>query len=197
MRIHQCQCRDCMGNGDQATKLYHSRLNLVLSRLNEQQRRWVVYLETYEMDYHGWGKWARMAFFAGMREKDVSRGCRELCAMKHVGRWVKPGSLNKLLGHLNERQRRWLVGLKSLTFGHGGDRHLSLITGMNVETIRRGRREVEAGLVDCPPERIRKPGGGRRRKKAETEWMDEVGCLCLPAPAVGFDDLHDSCRRGR
>jgi hypothetical protein len=38
---------------------------------------------------------------------------------------------------------------------------LSLITGLNVETIRRGRRELDASLRDCPPGRIRRPGAGR------------------------------------
>jgi hypothetical protein len=36
-----------------------------------------------------------------------------------------------------------------------------LITGLNVETIRRGRRELDDSLRDCPPGRIRRPGAGR------------------------------------
>ena len=69
--------------------------------------------------------------------------------------------LNLLLTRLDEQQRRWLADLESQKVGHGGDRLLSLITGLNVETIRRGRRELDASLRDGPPGRIRRPGAGR------------------------------------
>jgi hypothetical protein len=69
--------------------------------------------------------------------------------------------LNLLLSRLDERQRRWLAALESQKVGHGGDRLLSRITGLHVETIRRGRRELDASLRDCPPGRIRRPGAGR------------------------------------
>jgi len=71
--------------------------------------------------------------------------------------------LNLLLARLDERERRWLAALESQKVGRGGDRLVSRITGLNVETIRRGRRELDASLRDCPPERIRRPGAGRPR----------------------------------
>jgi hypothetical protein len=69
--------------------------------------------------------------------------------------------LNLLLSRLDEQQRRWLVAWESQKVGRGGDRLLSLMTGMNVETIRRGRLELDDSLRDCPPGRIRRPGAGR------------------------------------
>lgn len=75
---------------------------------------------------------------------------------------------NLLLERLDEDHRRWLVALESLKIGHGGDRLLSLMTGMHVETIRRGRRELSRSLEDCPPERIRRPGAGRPALKKKT-----------------------------
>src|SRR5258708_1048945 len=69
--------------------------------------------------------------------------------------------LNLLLSRLDEQQRRWLAALESQRLGHGGDRLLCRITGLNVGTIRRGRREVDASLRDCPPGRVRRPGAGR------------------------------------
>ena len=69
--------------------------------------------------------------------------------------------MNLLLGRMDEQQRRWYVGLESMRIGHGGDVLLSQITGMNVETIRRGRRELEDDLEDRPADRIRWEGGGR------------------------------------
>jgi hypothetical protein len=69
--------------------------------------------------------------------------------------------MNLLLSRMDEQQRRWYVGLESTKIGHGGDLLLSQISGLNVETIRRGREELENDLEDRPPERIRLKGGGR------------------------------------
>lgn len=68
---------------------------------------------------------------------------------------------NVFLNRLDEAQRRWYVALESQRIGHGGDRLLAQITGMNETTIRRGREELEAELADCPPARVRQPGAGR------------------------------------
>lgn len=69
--------------------------------------------------------------------------------------------MNLLLGRMDEQQRRWYVGLESQKIGRGGDTLLWRITGLNVETIRRGRRELEDNLQERPPDRIRRKGGGR------------------------------------
>jgi hypothetical protein len=77
--------------------------------------------------------------------------------------------MNVLMSRLDEQQRRcWYVALESNRIGHGGDVLLmAKITGMDEKTIRRGRRELEAGLADRPARRIRLAGGGRplRSKK--------------------------------
>jgi hypothetical protein len=69
--------------------------------------------------------------------------------------------MNLLLSRLDEQQRRWYVAVESARVGYGGDRALSRITGMNVETIRRGRRELDDSLRGRPSDRVRLPGGGR------------------------------------
>jgi hypothetical protein len=69
--------------------------------------------------------------------------------------------MNVLLSRLDEQQRRWYVALESKKVGHGGDVLLAQITGLDVETIRRGRRELDVDLAESPPERIRAVGGGR------------------------------------
>jgi len=71
--------------------------------------------------------------------------------------------MSVFLSRLDEQQRRWYAALESKKLGHGGDIRLSEITGLNVETIRRGRRELESSLADRPVDRIRLPGGGRHR----------------------------------
>ncbi len=78
--------------------------------------------------------------------------------------------MNLLLSRLDEQQRRWYAAVESLKVGHGGDTLLSLITGLHVDTIRRGREELAAGLQGRPADRIRRPGGGRppAQKKIRT-----------------------------
>ena len=76
--------------------------------------------------------------------------------------------MNLLLSRLDEDHRRWYVALESLQRGHGGDRHLARITGLNVETIRRGRRELARSLEGFPVERIRRRGAGRPPLKKKT-----------------------------
>jgi signal transduction histidine kinase len=89
--VRECQCADCRGAADHPNKQLHHQMNVFVSRLDEQQRRWYVALESKKM-------------------------------------------------------------------GHGGDMLLSQITGWAVETIRRGRRELDGELLDerakLPPVRI-------------------------------------------
>ncbi len=102
-----------------------------------------------------------------MQDAGVRCQCPECLA---GGLWTKENHrlFNLLLERLDEDHRRWLVGLESLKIGHGGDRLLSLMTGMHVETIRRGRRELTRSLEDCPVERIRRSGAGRPALKKKT-----------------------------
>jgi hypothetical protein len=71
--------------------------------------------------------------------------------------------INLLLSRLDEQQRRWYAALESNRIGHGGDRLVSQITGLDAKTIRRGRAELAAALQDRPRDRVRLPGGGRPR----------------------------------
>ena len=64
---------------------------------------------------------------------------------------------------LPERQRRLYAALEARKFGRGGLARLSLITGLHVQTIRRGLRELDAPPSELPPLRSRRPGGGRPR----------------------------------
>jgi hypothetical protein len=69
--------------------------------------------------------------------------------------------MNLFLSRLNEPQRRWYVGLLSQKPDSPSDGQLSLITGMDEKTIRRGRQELETDLADMPTDRQRREGGGR------------------------------------
>jgi hypothetical protein len=78
---------------------------------------------------------------------------------------------NLLLGRLDEQQRRWMVALESKKIGHGGDRFMAKVSGISVETIRKGRNELDDDLVGRPLARVRLPGGGRMRIEKKT-----LGC---------------------
>jgi hypothetical protein len=62
---------------------------------------------------------------------------------------------------LNEQQRRLYAGLESVKQGHGGDRKLAEMVGLDEETVARGRHELLKAKVQR--DRVRQPGGGRPR----------------------------------
>jgi len=76
--------------------------------------------------------------------------------------------MNLLASRLDEQQRRWFAALESKKVGHGGDTLVALITGLHVDTIRRGREELDDGLASRPVNRIRNPGAGRPPIKKKT-----------------------------
>lgn len=70
--------------------------------------------------------------------------------------------INLLMSRLDEQQRRWYAALEAKRLGHGGMKLISEITGLHVNTIRRGRRELSNNLQDRPRGRVRVVGGGRK-----------------------------------
>jgi hypothetical protein len=93
--IHQCQCEICQRSEPHSLKAEHRRMNLFLSRLDEQQRRWYAALEAEKL-------------------------------------------------------------------GHGGIETMAKITGLNVNTISRGRQELNNEFQERPTQRVRLEGGGRK-----------------------------------
>jgi hypothetical protein len=76
--------------------------------------------------------------------------------------------VNLFLSRLTEPQRRWYVGMLSQEPDSPSDVELARITGLDRKTIRRGRREVIAGLVELTPEWLRRAGGGRLSAEKKT-----------------------------
>ena len=69
---------------------------------------------------------------------------------------------------LDEQQRRLYAGLESQKIGHGGDRKIADLLGLDEHTVARGRRELFRG--DVERDRVRREGGGRQatEKKRRT-----------------------------
>jgi hypothetical protein len=64
--------------------------------------------------------------------------------------------------YLNERTRRLTAATEALAYGRGGGVAVSRATGVSRRAIREGIRELTAETA-VPSERVRRPGGGRKR----------------------------------
>jgi hypothetical protein len=72
--IHACGCAACRA-GEHLEREDHKQLNLLLSRLDEQQRRWVAAREAKRL---GYGGFERMAEITGLHPETIRRGRDEL-----------------------------------------------------------------------------------------------------------------------
>jgi hypothetical protein len=61
---------------------------------------------------------------------------------------------------LDEKQQRLYAGLEALKLGHGGDRKMAQLLGLDVNTIARGRQQLVAQDVEL--DRVRRAGAGRK-----------------------------------
>jgi hypothetical protein len=70
--------------------------------------------------------------------------------------------MNLFLSRLDEQQRRWYAALEAEKLGQGGIETMAKITGLNLNTISRGWKELNNDLQDRPSQRVRVEGGGRK-----------------------------------
>ncbi len=71
------------------------------------------------------------------------------------------GKFDVLFPHLDERQRRLLMGAEARALGHGGIRLVARAAGVAEGTVSRGVADLETG--EQPLRRVRRRGGGRKR----------------------------------
>jgi hypothetical protein len=89
-----------------------------------------------------------------------------------------------VLPHLDERQRRLVLGAEARALGHGGVTAVARAAGISAVTVSRGVDEVEAG--GKPLGRTRRPGGGRK-PAAESDPDLGPALLALVAPGSRGD----------
>jgi hypothetical protein len=77
----------------------------------------------------------------------------------------------KVLGALSESQARWYVARETLALGRGGLKAMNELTGMSRPTILKGIRELQQHK-ELPSERIRQPGGGRKRLEESDQGLE-------------------------
>lgn len=75
LEVHECECDVCRESDEHFDREQHRHLNAVLCRLDEQQRRWVVALESERL---GHGGDTRMAVITGLHPQTIRRGRQEL-----------------------------------------------------------------------------------------------------------------------
>jgi Rhodopirellula transposase DDE domain len=99
---------------------------------------------------------------------------------------------------LTERSRRLWAATEARALGHGGIAVVERATGISRSTIQRGLRELEAETA-LPPERTRKPGGGRKPTTAvDPTLLRDLDALVEPtAPGDPDSPLRWSCKSTR
>jgi hypothetical protein len=63
---------------------------------------------------------------------------------------------------LSEKDRRRYAAIEAAKLGHGGLEYISTLLGCDPKTIRQGQHDLDQ-LPDGLDNRVRKPGGGRKR----------------------------------
>ena len=89
---------------------------------------------------------------------------------------------------LDERARRVLAAAEAKVAGRGGISQVARSTGVSRGAIRRGLKEINTGAVAVQMDRIRKPGGGRKRADAKDPGLLPALEL-LVAPATRGDPM--------
>jgi len=82
--------------------------------------------------------------------------------------------LLKVLGALNEAQARWYIAREALARGRGGLKAMHELTGISRPTILKGVRELRELDELGSGERVRQPGGGRKRLEASDPGLERA-----------------------
>lgn len=69
--VHACGCPRCQTGEEYVDRLLHEQMNLLLSRLDEPQRRWYAAVEANRL---GGGGVALVTQITGLDEKTIRRG---------------------------------------------------------------------------------------------------------------------------
>lgn len=102
---------------------------------------------------------------------------------------MSPESIEKAwlieLSGLDEVQRRRFAAIKAMELGRGGITKVCKITGMSHNTVDKGIKEVSDLTHLKKPERLRKPGGGRKTIISKYPNVKKEICLILDENTAG------------
>jgi len=91
VEVHQCECAICQAGQEAEVMAYHRSINLVLSRLEEAERRWYI---ASLSSAPGAPSDVVLAQISGLSDKTIARGRHELAnGLKGTaeGRQRQPG----------------------------------------------------------------------------------------------------------
>jgi len=80
--------------------------------------------------------------------------------------------MSKFFETLSEKDRRRYAALEAMKLGNGGQQYICKILGCDPSTIRKGTVELEEEI--SADERIRQPGGGKKKIIETIENIDAV-----------------------
>jgi hypothetical protein len=109
-----------------------------------------------------------------------------MSAVMDEGQAALAAKLEVILPHLDERQRRLLLGAEARSIGHGGIRLVARAAGVREATVSLGVSELDSGAA--PLGRARRPGGGRKRVIDLDAGLREA-LLALVEPDVRGDPM--------
>jgi hypothetical protein len=75
--------------------------------------------------------------------------------------------------YLDEKTRRLMVAAEAQAIGFGGISIVARATGMSRDTICKGVEELQSPATGSHPDRIRRPGGGRKKTTASDPTLKE------------------------
>jgi hypothetical protein len=103
-----------------------------------------------------------------------------------VTREMLAAKFGSVFPHLDERQRRLLMGAEARVLGHGGIKLVARAAAVREATVSLGVSELDSG--DAPLGRARRPGGGRKRL-ADTDPGLVPALLALVEPEERGDPM--------
>jgi hypothetical protein len=103
-----------------------------------------------------------------------------------VTREMLAAKFETIFPHLDERQRRLVMGAEARALGHGGIRLVARAAGVREATVSLGAGELDSGAG--PLGRVRRPGGGRKRA-AEVDRGLVPALLALVEPEERGDPV--------
>lgn len=75
---------------------------------------------------------------------------------------------------LSEKDRRRFAALEAARLGHGGIEYIAEVLGCSTRTIERGADELDQLPNDPAAGRVRRPGGGRKKRSSPNRNSNRI-----------------------
>jgi hypothetical protein len=87
----------------------------------------------------------------------------------HVEEWMRAFGQT-----LSEKDRRRFAALEAARLGHGGVEYIAEVLGCSTRTIERGADELDQLPDDPAAGRVRRPGGGRKKRSSPNRNSNRI-----------------------